>query len=249
MTDMFTGMPFYWQGGGGGGLGGLGGNAATGQPAMSSSQINASMGWNPYASFNPFANTPGGFGGQTDYYSNLGAAFGRQTGGFNASPGYPSGNVQRGADLPAPDTSGYDPLGGGTPPGYNPFDSSTYGMLLGGWGQPQPQPQAQPQPSLRDQLAQIARPPTNNIPNLGYNPGMQNWFAPQSRANAYAPLYGAMQFPNSGTPSQYYSPAQQPPSFQQPFSFDRPGGALPLGGGGPGVYQNDPFGGLTGAGG
>ena len=112
MTDMFTGMPFYWQGGGGGGLGGLGGNAATGQPAMSSSQINASMGWNPYASFNPFANTPGGFGGQTDYYSNLGAAFGRQTGGFNASPGYPSGNVQRGADLPAPDTSGRRSLPG-----------------------------------------------------------------------------------------------------------------------------------------
>jgi len=59
MTDMFTGMPFYWQGGGGGGLGGLGGNAATGQPAMSSSQINASMGWNPYASFNPWANISG----------------------------------------------------------------------------------------------------------------------------------------------------------------------------------------------
>jgi hypothetical protein len=41
-----------------------------------------------------------------------------------------------------------------------------------------------------------------------------------------------------------------PPSFQRPFSFDQPGGALPMGGGGgPGVYQNDPFGGLTGAGG
>jgi hypothetical protein len=269
MTDMFTGMPFYWQGGGGGGLGGLGGNAATGQPAMSSSQINASMGWNPYASFNPFANTPGGFGGQTDYYSNLGAAFGRQTGGFNASPGYPSGNVQRGADLPAPDTSGYDPLGGGTPPGYNPFDSSTYGMLLGGWGQPQPQ--AQPQASsgggigsdaLRDRFAwQLAQsspyatpqhaPQTSGMPNLGYNPGMSNWFAnfPQS-TNSVADRFQGGGYYQPGQPSQYYG-GYMPPSFQQPFSFDRPGGALPLGGGGggPGVYQNDPFGGLTGAGG
>lgn len=114
MTDMFTGMPFYWQGGGGGGLGGLGGNAATGQPAMSSSQINASMGWNPYASFNPFANTPGGFGGQTAAYSNLGAAFGRQTGGFGGGGG---SVFETGA--PAFNPYGMDS-------GYNPFDSSTW---------------------------------------------------------------------------------------------------------------------------
>jgi hypothetical protein len=88
---------------------------------------------------------PQGFGGQTDYYSALGAAYGRATGGFggggNGIPGaYPAGTVTSapmpGYQLdPTPDVGaggGYDPWGGGyaapTPGsgGYNPFDSSTW---------------------------------------------------------------------------------------------------------------------------
>jgi len=49
--------------------------------------------------YNPFAQS-GGFGAMTDYYSGMGAAYGRATGGFNATPAYPSGDVQRGPDLP-----------------------------------------------------------------------------------------------------------------------------------------------------
>jgi hypothetical protein len=60
--------------------------------------------------YNPFTQS-GGFGNMTDYYANMGAAYGRATGGFggygaaNADPftpvqsGYPSGDVQRGPDL------------------------------------------------------------------------------------------------------------------------------------------------------
>lgn len=85
-------MPSYWfdpMVGGGGGV--LGGNAATGQPALSAAAINASMGWNPNAAqYNPWANTPGGFGGQTAAYSAAGADYGRQTGGFG---GYGAANA------------------------------------------------------------------------------------------------------------------------------------------------------------
>lgn len=61
------------------------------------------------------------FGKQTDYYSNLGASYGRQTGGFGGYGGNndpfspvgggasPAGQVQRGPDLP--DLS-YNPFGG-----------------------------------------------------------------------------------------------------------------------------------------
>jgi hypothetical protein len=93
---------------------------------------------------------PQGFGGQTDYYSALGAAYGRGTGGFggggNGIPGaYPAGTVTSapmpGYQLdPTPDVGaggGYDPyatqnpFGGYAAPtpgsgGYNPFDSSTW---------------------------------------------------------------------------------------------------------------------------
>jgi len=84
----------YWfdpmVGGGGGGI--IGGNAATGQPAMSSAQINAGMGWNPAAqaqTVNLYG--PQGFGGQTAYYAGQGAAYGRATGGFGtpgSNPGW-----------------------------------------------------------------------------------------------------------------------------------------------------------------
>lgn len=120
MVDV-SGIPNMGFGGGGY----FGGSASLGLPAMSADQINASMGWNPNAAqYDPWANTPGGFGGQTDYYSSLGAAYGRETGGFSGGygGGYPSGTVERGPDLP---NLSYDPFGGGgIAPGAT-YDSST----------------------------------------------------------------------------------------------------------------------------
>ena len=112
-----------------------------GGPAMSAGQINSSMGLPGAQQSNQAAlnSNFGNFGQQTDYYSALGAAYGRATGGFGGGfgagaparePGeaewqynqrvkggfaaVPAGNVTRGNDLPAPDTSSYNPLTGTT---------------------------------------------------------------------------------------------------------------------------------------
>lgn len=121
--------------GGGGYFGGIP-NVA---PAMSAAQINAGMwgNYSPGAAQSTLNNIygAGGFGAQPAYYAALGAAYGRQTGGFggygapNADPFTPVGGqadriraiygagalspgpanptppVQRGADLPAPPTT------------------------------------------------------------------------------------------------------------------------------------------------
>jgi hypothetical protein len=65
---------------------------------------------NQVGQYDPFAQS-GGFGALTDYYSSLGAAYGRNTGGFNAMPATPSGDVQRGPDLPNISPTP-DPFGG-----------------------------------------------------------------------------------------------------------------------------------------
>jgi hypothetical protein len=77
---------------GGGGLAGTNPFATmpTG-PAMSANQINASMGMGPGGigdqSQALYNNIFGNFGQQTDYYSGLGAAYGRNTGGFGGYGG------------------------------------------------------------------------------------------------------------------------------------------------------------------
>ena len=97
------------------------------------------------------------------------------------------------------------------------------------------------QPSDRDQLAQqmsqIRSPPQMNMPNIGYNPGMQNWFAnPGMSGGTIGDRSGY--FPNSGSPSQYYQgtydgaqgpvqgQSQMPQGFATPFGADNSGGAL-----------------------
>jgi hypothetical protein len=95
-------MPSYW-------FDPIGGNAATGQPAMSADQINASMGWNPNApQFDPFANTPGGFGAQTAAYAGAGAAYGRQTGYYGDTLGLSPGETTPVAQAWA--GTGFDPV-------------------------------------------------------------------------------------------------------------------------------------------
>jgi len=124
------------------------------------------------------------------------------------------------------------------------FDQSTYtpnpyaGMILGPQGNPE---YFNPGAYAGDQgnygiPYQGARLPGDigfngqqQTPNLGYNPGMQNWFAPQQGPNAYAPLGGALQYPNSGSPSQYDPSGQMPPGFAGEYSFDNQGGYLPFG--------------------
>jgi hypothetical protein len=250
----------------------FGGNAATGQPAYSAWDINNSMGWNPNAAaFNPWANTPGGFGGQTDYYSALGAAYGRQTGGFGGG-GYdpaawatPSGAVEYGGGLPG--IPYQDPFGGGGGGGGDAprFDPWTGEYLGGGTGSdahygPQPQPQPAPNPYAGMILGPQANPSYFNpatyagdkgnygipykgasqpgdigfskqspMPNLGYNPGMENWFANSGMSGGGFQSRFGMGFPNAGTPSQYAPGAQMPPGFSGAYSFDNQSGALPLG--------------------
>jgi hypothetical protein len=78
--------------------GGLGSN-------LSAGQVNASMGLTPGgADQSTLNNIFGNFGQQTDYYSGLGAAYGRATGGF----------------------------GGTSQPTYNPYDPATYTPSSGG---------------------------------------------------------------------------------------------------------------------
>ena len=113
MSDV-SGIPNMGFGGGSyfGTLGGIP-NVA---PAMSSAQINASMGWNPNAAqFNPFANSGGGFGVQPAHYAGLGAAFGRATGGFGRMPDGSAAPAGRVGTIGNPGTSnpGYNPGGRG----------------------------------------------------------------------------------------------------------------------------------------
>ncbi len=68
--------------------------------------------------YDPFAQS-GGFGAQTDYYSALGAAYGRATGGFGGTPGgAPSGGGGGGASVFDTGAAPYNDygLGGETAP-------------------------------------------------------------------------------------------------------------------------------------
>jgi hypothetical protein len=284
MVDV-SGIPNMGFGGGGY----FGGSAALGYPAMSAAQINASMGWNPNAAqFDPFANSPGGFGAQTAYYQqaaannygNINAA--ASGGGYNpAAWATPSGSVEYGGGLPG--IPYQDPFSGGGTPQFDPWTGAytgngggiTYlpdgtpmgeGGGFGGYqgggigsdlrhgGQNGPanpyeqmyrMPQANPSyfnPATyagdlgnygipyngRAQVGDIGFSRQSQMPNLGYNPGMSNWFAnPALGGGAFQGRFG-MGFPNAGTPSQYAPGAQMPPGFAGPYSVDNPGGALPL---------------------
>ena len=314
MSDV-NGIPNMGFLGGGGGY--FGGDASRGLPAMSADQINASMGFNPNAAqFDPWANSPGGFGAQTDYYSGLGAAYGRDTGGFNASPGYPAGPVES-APLdplpyqnpfeaaPPPDYSGggigsdaaaapyQNPYSGGigsdavAAPYQSPYGTgygegvqpsagggigSDAGQAPGGvfdqsayYGPMYRQPDANPEAFNPGTFAgdqnnfgipfngaplpgDIGFSPQPTTPNLGYNPGMENWFAnPGMGGGGFVDRFGQWGA-DAGTPSQYTTapytstPGQTfepniPPGYMQPYGFDQPNGALPWLGGGVGNSQ------------
>ena len=123
---------------------------------------------------------------------------------------------------------GSDPGNFSLPPGMRMAPMPSVGGYGGGDGAWRPE-----QPMAGD--IGFSRQPS--YPNLGYNSSFSSLFA-QQPANAYAALYGAMQFPNSGTPSQYYTgdrfgggqygmTGMLPPGFATPYSADNQGGALP----------------------
>jgi hypothetical protein len=137
--------------------------------------------------------------------------------------------------------------GGGESPNYTAF-GGMYGSPAEIPGLYSPGMRMAPMPSIGgaggDGAWRPAQPMAGDIgfsrqpsyPNLGYNSSFSSLFA-QQPANAYAALYGAMQFPNSGTPSQYYTgdrygggqlgmTGMLPPGFATPYSADNQGGAL-----------------------
>jgi hypothetical protein len=191
MSDV-NGIPNMGFLGAGGGY--FGGDASRGLPAMNSDQINASMGWGGpnAAQFDPWANS-GGFGNMTDYYSGLGAAYGRETGGFEGY-GVPSGSVERGADLP--DLS-QDPFGGG----YNPtndapymssaFDTSAYmpAPFSDRWG-------GMPGPTI----GQPAIDAVNGMGSFGIQPWQQNYSTPNAGYGEGVQPSDLSQFTQDGTP-------------------------------------------------
>jgi hypothetical protein len=109
---------------------------------MSADQINASMGFGPGGvgaqGQSQLNNIFGNFGQQTDYYSGLGAAYGRATGGFNggALPGGDSRDAvtralmsqQGGSGLLSPTPMAQQ---GGFYGGLNPQDWATFSNAVG----------------------------------------------------------------------------------------------------------------------
>ena len=173
----------YWfdpmVGGGGGGI--IGGNAATGQPAMSTAQINASMGWNPAAqaqTTNLYG--PMGFGGQTAMYAGIGAGYGRATGGFGMQPAAPA---------PAADPwagTGFDPIlylhnnpdvAGAT--GGDPMKAYEHARSYG---------------------VSEGRPDAQMLPPITINEPGESWSPPQDRINS-----GFDAYPNFNPAQQSYN--------------------------------------------
>jgi hypothetical protein len=191
--------------------------------SMSADQINASMGFGPggvgnqsQALFNNLYG-PQGFGGQTDYYSAQGAAYGLGTGGFGGTPADFSGS--RGS--PAYDYGSlYSPAKVQSPPAYD------YGSM---YQAPQYQPDPVPQSSMNNPNSQAL---------LGYSPYQQQLLAAGWSPVAvgqpsydYGSLYQAPQQPAYDYTSLYQQP-QQPAYdytslYQQPAYTPDYGASLP----------------------
>jgi hypothetical protein len=116
MTDFFA--PSYWYGAGPDFSGLANAYASTGQTnAYNASIANTLAQAN---SFNPWANSGGSFGAMTNYYSGLGANYGRNTlSSIMAHKKHPSGSVTRGPDLAPPPY--VNPITGSGGSGPKPF--------------------------------------------------------------------------------------------------------------------------------
>jgi hypothetical protein len=137
--------------------------------SMSAADINASMGLTGagYQDQALLNNIFGNFGQQTDYYSGLGAAYGRATGGFGGTidaNSFPDAGLANNPYYQA----GMGGIGSDT--AHDPY----------AWTLAQSSPYAEPH-----------LPPSNGpYPNLGYNPGMANSFANPTMGGADQNTYG-----------------------------------------------------------
>jgi hypothetical protein len=143
MSDFFA--PSYWYGAGPD-FSGLA-NAQASQASNQNYFNNQNATLSAANSYNPWANTPGGFGGQTAAYAGAGAAYGRQTGGFGATPksvfntgaaafnpyGLPGGGGA-GSFSPSPNYPGGSGGGGQGSPIYDPWTGAISGYSGGGIG-------------------------------------------------------------------------------------------------------------------
>jgi hypothetical protein len=99
MADFFA--PSYWYGAGPD-FSGLA-NAQASQAQTNNYLANQQNTLAQANAYNPYANSGGSFGAMPAYYAALGAAYGRQTGGFRPGmPASPSGTVTRSPLAPIP---------------------------------------------------------------------------------------------------------------------------------------------------
>jgi hypothetical protein len=190
--------------------------------------------YNPFISgapaFNPYGGgaNPGGFSPSPNYPGGMGSLF--DPGAYGGDP-YAAAR----ASVTAREGRGVNPYAGSLlGPQANPsyFNPGTYAGDQGNYGLPPPQ-----SGSLPGDIGFSKQP---SYPNLGYNPGMQNYFAnPGMQGNQFLSTFS--HFPNSATPSQYtYQPYTNtqgqtfqpnlPQGFAPLYDVDHPQGALPLGG-------------------
>jgi hypothetical protein len=127
MSDFFA--PSYWYGAGPDFSGLANAYASTGQTNNYNANIANTLA--QANSFNPWANS-GGFGAMTNYYSGLGANYGRNTlSSIMAHRRHPGGTVTRGPDLAPPPY--VDPItgsGGSGPRNFKDLWHDRFGPLV-----------------------------------------------------------------------------------------------------------------------
>jgi len=193
-----------------------------GGPAMSAAQINASMGWNPNAAqFNPWANTPGGFGAQTAHYQQAAA---NNYGAMSLPGGFP--NTPAGYAAARAANSGGIGSDAARAPSQPPM-GSTFEQRWAPTPHVDPMLQGHPGGYLPQGIYDGRFAPTP-APNLSNSFAERFGAAPAYDPNSFANRFGAGGYFNPGQPSQYAPGAQMPPGFSPQYEADNPGGALPL---------------------
>jgi len=210
-------------------------------PAWSADQINRSMGMGPggagmqnQALLN---NIFGNFGKQTDYYSGLGAAYGRATGGFGGAPG-------RVGTISNPGTAN---------PGYNPGGFKMPAVPAGNVQRsPLPNiPTQSPLPQGQPFQPAVQSPARSPFTGLGFG-GNRDFLAALMRNNA-SPTPPALHSQNPAAANSFLQAYQNmPPQSQinsrfggmQPPEWSAEGITLgdKLRAQQPGIYSNSPFG-------
>jgi hypothetical protein len=198
---------------------------------LSADQINASMygGFSPAQGQSVLNNIFGNFGQQTDYYSGLGAAYGRQTGGFNALPLNQQSPLQQEQQMQPGAT--FDQRYGGpqTPTpfdmynngGYDPFAAQSYqpaatlpsqpqsALPSSGWGDTSQPHWDMSQGWVGGDGGLSFSDRMSGVPNYSVAPNVQNW-----GASFNSPLGGSAAWPTNPWQSAPQPQAQAQPQPQ-----------------------------------